>query len=192
MSSSLFGVLTWLGHKETFVENGRRSDDWNLEEHGFCLLEASQIVKSKSIFVCTINTTMLPLSLIAFKRFFVITFLTAVLEDMPLPVAEKDLTQHAGFECREHPVLFGFRNEKPELLTPEAKEASFGLDQWIAYYAHVAKAAKKVIPKVQTSDFATMKSCIASQKNCWMFFFFTRPSTSSFRATRPFPQSSHL
>jgi len=108
MSSSLFGVLTWLGHKETFVENGRRSDDWNLEEHGFCLLE-----------------------------------------DMPLPVAEKDLTQHAGFECREHPVLFGFRNERPELLTPEAKQASFGLDQWLAYYAHVAKAAKKAIPKAE-------------------------------------------
>lgn len=74
-----------------------------------------------------------------------------MLEDMPLPVAEKDLTQHAGFECREHPVLFGFRNERPELLTPEAKQASFGLDQWLAYYAHVAKAAKKAIPKVQSS-----------------------------------------
>lgn len=38
--SAVFGVLTWLGSKETFVENGRRSDDWNLDEHGFCLLEA--------------------------------------------------------------------------------------------------------------------------------------------------------
>ena len=45
MSSSLFGVLTWLGHKETFVENGRRSDDWNLDEHGFCLLEAGESLK---------------------------------------------------------------------------------------------------------------------------------------------------
>lgn len=108
MSSSLFGVLTWLGHKETFVENGRRSDDWNLDEHGFCLLE-----------------------------------------DMPMPVAEKDLTQHAGFECREHPVLFGFQNERPQLLTPEAKEPSLGLDQWLVYYSHVAKAAKKVLPEAE-------------------------------------------
>ncbi|CAJ1339006.1 unnamed protein product [Effrenium voratum] len=36
---SVCGVLTWLGHKETFVENGRRSDGWDLEHHGFCLLE---------------------------------------------------------------------------------------------------------------------------------------------------------
>jgi len=66
---------------------------------------------------------------------------------MPMPVAEKDLTQHAGFECREHPVLFGFQNERPQLLTPEAKEPSFGLDQWLVYYSHVAKAAKKVLPE---------------------------------------------
>ena len=64
-----------------------------------------------------------------------------------MPVAEKDLTQHAGFECREHPVLFGFHNERPQLLTPEAKEPSFGLDQWLVYYSHVAKAAKKVLPE---------------------------------------------
>lgn len=64
-----------------------------------------------------------------------------------MPVAEKDLTQHAGFECREHPVFFGFHNERPQLLTPEAKEPSFGLDQWLVYYSHVAKAAKKVLPE---------------------------------------------
>ena len=67
-----------------------------------------------------------------------------------MPVAEKDLTQH-GFECREHPVLFGFQNEteRPELLMPEAKDPSFGLDQWLVYYSHVAKAAKKVLPEAR-------------------------------------------
>lgn len=106
--SAVFGVLTWLGSKETFVENGRRSDDWNLDEHGFCLLE-----------------------------------------DMPMPVAEKDLVQHTGFECRGRPVLFGFEGDAPTLLTPEAREASFGLDQWLVYYKHVATAAKKVIPEAE-------------------------------------------
>ena len=27
------------------MENGRRSDDWNLDEHGFCLLEAGKSLK---------------------------------------------------------------------------------------------------------------------------------------------------
>eukprot|EP00438_Fugacium_kawagutii_P029244 Skav229579 [mRNA] locus=scaffold568:844656:845797:+ [translate_table: standard] len=102
MSSSLFGVLTWLGHKETFVENGRRSDDWSLEEHGFCLVE-----------------------------------------DMPMPVAEQD-----WLVCREHPVLFGYDADRPKLLTPEATEPAFGLDQWLGY-SHVAAAAKKVIPEAE-------------------------------------------
>lgn len=91
------------------MENGRRSDDWTLDEHGFCLLE-----------------------------------------DMPMPVAEKDLTEHAGFECREHPVLFGYdQAERPKLLTLEANDKAFGLDQWLVYYSHVAAAAKKAIPEAE-------------------------------------------
>ena len=140
------------------MENGRRSDDWNLDEHGFCLLEAGKSweisaltweTKSKKHGGCIPTDAELGMVAVTWHRHRHAQ--TASGQDMPMPVAEKDLTQH-GFECREHPVLFGFQNDqngpaRPQLLTPEAKDPSFGLDQWLVYYSHVAKAAKKVLPE---------------------------------------------
>ena len=128
---------------------------------------------------------------------------------MPMPVAEKDLTQHAGFECRDHPVLFGVQHETPELLTAEAKDPSFGLDQWLVYYSHVAKAAKKVVPEAghiflklfNITWWKNMKKlyiiphdmvCNDRAQHDHTVVYSARPNMWSFLGTRPFRRSSHL
>lgn len=61
-------------------------------------------------------------------------------EDMPLPMA--DLSKYPGLQCR--PILFGFKDEEPRLLTsPNAAGPC------LAYYRHVAIAAKKLVPSVE-------------------------------------------
>ena len=60
---------------------------------------------------------------------------------MPLPLA--DLSKYPGLQC--HPILFAFEGETPRLLTEHAETAKVCL----AYYRHVATAAKKAVPEAE-------------------------------------------